>query len=163
VRIAYFEKILKVKVLGRRVFIVDNTKLRTAGLKITLPRIKILEILENADPHHLSAEDVYKVLLETGHDVAFATVYRVLTQFEEARLVKRHNFEGGHSVFELAQNEHHDHLVCVKCSRVEEFVDDLIEMRQMEIAKKAHFRVTDHSLTIYGVCRDCHKSPLVSD
>ena len=133
----------------------DNQKLRIAGLKITAPRLKILEILEYADPHHLSAEEVYKTLSEAGHDVAFATVYRVLTQFEAAKLVKRHNFEGGHSVFELAQNEHHDHLVCVKCNRVEEFIDDTIEHRQMEIAKHAHFKVTDHNLTIYGICEKC--------
>lgn len=126
-----------------------------AGLKITVPRIKILEILESADPHHLSAEDVYKVLLEAGHDVAFATVYRALTQFEATKLIKRHNFEGGHSVFELEKNQHHDHLVCVKCNRVEEFVDELIEARQIEIATKAKFKVTDHSLTIYGICGKC--------
>lgn len=133
----------------------ENEKLREAGLKITLPRIKILQIMENADPHHLSAEDVYKALLEAGHDVAFATVYRVLTQFEEAQLIKRHYFEGGHSVFELEKNEHHDHLVCIKCNRVEEFVDEVIEMRQIEIAKKAKFKVTDHSLTVYGICVKC--------
>lgn len=133
----------------------DNIKLRAAGLKITAPRIKILEILENADPHHLSAEDVYKTLSEMGHDVAFATVYRALTQFETAGLIKRHNFEGGHSVFELEENEHHDHLVCVKCNRVEEFVDEIIEARQTTIAATAKFTVTDHSLTIYGVCEGC--------
>lgn len=133
----------------------ENAKLRTAGLKITLPRIKILEILENADPHHLSAEDVYRILLETGHDVAFATIYRALTQFEEARLIKRHHFEGGHSVFELEKNQHHDHLVCVKCKCVEEFVDEIIEARQIAIAKKAKFVLTDHSLTIYGICKTC--------
>jgi len=133
----------------------DNDKLRTAGLKITVPRIKILEILEHANPHHLSAEDVYKILLEAGHDVALATVYRVLTQFEEAKLVTRHNFEGGYSVFELEQNQHHDHLVCVKCKQVEEFLDEMIEARQVEIAKKANFTVTDHSLTIYGICEAC--------
>src|SRR3954468_3160012 len=98
----------------------ENNELRNAGLKVTLPRLKILQVLENADPHHLSAEDVYKALMEVGDDVSLATVYRVLTQFEEAQLVKRHNFEGGYSVFELKQNEHHDHLVCVKCNRVEE-------------------------------------------
>jgi Fur family ferric uptake transcriptional regulator len=133
----------------------DNQKLRTAGLKVTLPRMKILEILENADPHHLSAEDVFKILLDAGHDIAFATVYRALTQFESAQLVKRHNFEGGYSVFELAQNTHHDHLVCVKCHRVEEFLDDIIEERQRAIAQKAKFTVTDHSLTLYGICAHC--------
>ncbi len=136
----------------------DNEELRNAGLRVTLPRLKILQVLENANPHHLSAEDVYKTLLETGDDVSLATVYRVLTQFEQARLVKRHNFEGGFSVFELEQNEHHDHLVCVKCNRVEEFVDETIEQRQRNIAQKAGFQITDHSLTIYGICKHC-RSP----
>jgi Fur family ferric uptake transcriptional regulator len=133
----------------------ENTELRKAGLKVTAPRIKILQVLEQANPHHMSAEDVYKKLLESGEDVALATVYRVLTQFEEAQLVKRHNFEGGHSVFELMQDEHHDHLVCVKCHRVEEFVDAVIEERQAQIAEQAHFKITDHNLTIYGICSNC--------
>jgi len=133
----------------------DHQKLRTAGLKITAPRMKILELLENADPHHLSAEDVYRILREADHDVAFATIYRVLTQFEEAKLIKRHNFEGGRSVFELEKHEHHDHLVCISCNRVEEFVDEVIEAHQLEIAKKKKFRLTDHNLTIYGVCEKC--------
>ena len=133
----------------------ENKELRKVGLKVTVPRIKILQMLEKADPHHLSAEDIYKTLLESGDDIALATVYRVLTQFEEAGLVKRHNFEGGHSVFELDQGEHHDHLVCVKCNRVEEFVDDAIERRQEQIAKNAGFTITDHHLTIYGVCNNC--------
>lgn len=133
----------------------ENKELRKAGLKVTLPRLKILQVLENADPHHLSAEDVYHSLREAGDDVALATVYRVLTQFEQAELVKRHNFEGGYSVFELKQTEHHDHLVCVKCNRVEEFVDNVIEQRQLEIAKQARFKMTDHSLTIYGICWGC--------
>jgi Fur family ferric uptake transcriptional regulator len=133
----------------------DNQDLRKAGLKVTLPRLKILEILEKADPHHMSAEDVYKTLLESGDDVGLATVYRVLTQFESAGLIKRHNFEGDHAVFEIEQGEHHDHLVCVKCGRVDEFIDELIEKRQEVIAKKSGFRMTDHSLTIYGVCMRC--------
>jgi len=136
---------------------VDNVNLKKAGLKITLPRVKILQILENAKDHHLSAEDVYKVLLEAGDDIGLATVYRVLTQFEEAALVTRHNFEGGHSVFELDHGSHHDHLVCVKCGRVEEFVDAVIEERQKEIAKKAKYSITDHSLNIYGICENCQK------
>jgi Fur family transcriptional regulator, ferric uptake regulator len=134
----------------------DNQNLRKAGLKVTLPRLKILEILEKADPHHMSAEDVYRALLESGDDVGLATVYRVLTQFEAAGLVKRHNFEGDHAIFEIEQGEHHDHLVCVKCNRVDEFIDDVIEKRQEVIAKKSGFRMTDHSLTIYGVCKACH-------
>lgn len=133
----------------------DNSNLKNAGLKITLPRVKILEILESAPAHHLSAEDVYKILLESGEDIGLATVYRVLTQFEEAGLVTRHNFEGAHSVFELDHGEHHDHLVCVKCGRVEEFVDKMIEERQREVAISAGYLMTDHNLNIYGICRGC--------
>lgn len=135
----------------------DNQELRDAGLKVTLPRVKILQILEQANPHHMSAEAVYKTLLESGDDVGLATVYRVLTQFEEAGLVNRHNFEGGHSVFELDQGEHHDHMVCVKCGRVDEFVDPTIEKRQAEVASEANFKITDHNLTIYGICAECSK------
>jgi Fur family ferric uptake transcriptional regulator len=134
---------------------VDNSDLKKAGLKITLPRVKILQILENAQSHHLSAEDVYRVLLESDEDIGLATVYRVLTQFQEAGLVTRHNFEGGHSVFELDHGTHHDHLVCVKCGKVEEFIDEVIEDRQKEIAEKAGYRITDHSLNMYGICPDC--------
>lgn len=133
----------------------ESQQLKDAGLKITLPRIKVLQILEQSRNHHLSAEAVYKALLESGEDVGLATVYRVLTQFEAAGLVARHNFEGGHSVFELSQGEHHDHLVCVKCGRVEEFVDEVIEQRQKTIAERAHFKMTDHALNIYGICPQC--------
>lgn len=129
--------------------------LRTAGLKVTLPRVKILQILENADPHHMTAEEVYKTLLDAGEDVGLATVYRVLTQFEAAGLVSRHNFEGGRSVFEMDDGEHHDHLVCLHCNRVEEFLDDVIEKRQQNIAEHAKFKMTDHKLTIYGLCQQC--------
>ncbi|MGQ3891812.1 ferric iron uptake transcriptional regulator [Legionella sp. CNM-4043-24] len=135
----------------------ESQQLKDAGLKITMPRLKVLQILEQARDHHLSAENVYKALLDMGEDVGLATVYRVLTQFESAGLVSRHNFEGGHSVFELMQGEHHDHLVCVKCGRVEEFMDELIEQRQRLIAEQARFRMTDHALTIYGLCPDCQK------
>lgn len=134
----------------------DNQDLKKAGLKVTLPRLKILEILAKAEPHHMSAEDVYKTLLESGDDVGLATVYRVLTQFESAGLVKRHNFEGDHAVYEIEQGEHHDHLVCVKCGRVDEFIDEVIESRQEVIAKQSDFKMTDHSLTIYGICKRCH-------
>lgn len=134
----------------------DNAELRRVGLKVTMPRLKILSILDSAEKHHLSAEDVYRILLEAGEDVGLATVYRVLTQFEAADLVTRHNFEGGHSVFELKHDgEHHDHLVCVKCGRVEEFLDEIIEDRQEKIATQAGFRMTDHALNIYGLCNSC--------
>ncbi|KTD75483.1 ferric iron uptake transcriptional regulator [Legionella waltersii] len=133
----------------------ESQQLKDAGLKITVPRLKVLQILEQSRHHHLSAEGVYKALLESGEDVGLATVYRVLTQFEAAGLVARHNFEGGYSVFELSQGEHHDHLVCVKCGRVEEFCDEEIEKRQKIIAERAHFKMTDHALNIYGICPKC--------
>ncbi len=133
----------------------ESQQLKDAGLKITIPRLKILQILEQSATHHWSAESVYKALLEMGEDVGLATVYRVLTQFESAGLVSRHNFEGGYSVFELCQGEHHDHLVCLKCTRVDEFYDEIIEERQRIIAEKAHFKMTDHALNIYGLCPQC--------
>ncbi len=132
--------------------------LRAAGLKATLPRKKILEVLESKAGQHLTAEDVYRHLMEAGEDVGLATVYRVLTQFEGAGLVERHHFESGQSVFELDQGEHHDHILCVKCGRVEEFVDDVIEERQQDIAEKAGYAMTDHCLYIYGICADCQKT-----
>jgi Fur family ferric uptake transcriptional regulator len=132
-----------------------SNDLKEAGLKATHPRLKILEIMEAAEDRHLNAEDIYKALLESGEDVGLATVYRVLTQFEDAGLVTRHHFEGGTSVFELNQGEHHDHILCVKCGKVEEFVDDVIEQRQRKIAEDAGFSMTDHALYIYGVCKDC--------
>lgn len=133
----------------------DNEELKKAGLKITAPRIKIMHLLETANGQHLSAEDIYKNLLESGDDVGLATVYRVLTQFETAGLVIRHHFEGGQAVFELDDGKHHDHAVCVKCGKVEEFVDSMIEERQLHIATKLKFQMTDHSLYIYGVCEAC--------
>jgi Fur family ferric uptake transcriptional regulator len=133
----------------------ESKQLKDAGLKITVPRLKVLQILELSRDHHLSAEDLYKGLIEMGEDVGLATVYRVLTQFEAVGLIKRHNFEGGHSVFELNQGSHHDHLVCVKCGRVDEFVDDIIEARQKMIAEQAGFQMTDHALNIYGFCGVC--------
>jgi len=133
----------------------DNTNLKKAGLKITTPRLKILEIMEKSKDHHLSAEDIYRVLLESGEEIGLATIYRVLTQFETAGLVIKHHFEGGQSVFELDHGTHHDHLVCVKCGQVEEFVDPIIETRQQEIAKQAGYTITDHSLNIYGICKRC--------
>jgi len=133
----------------------ESADIKKAGLKVTLPRIKILEIMEKSSTRHLSAEDVYKHLLEEGEEVGLATVYRVLTQFETAGLVTRHHFDEGHSVFELNQGAHHDHIVCVKCGLVEEFVDETIEQRQKDIAAKAGFEITDHCLYIYGVCGAC--------
>lgn len=128
---------------------VDNNELRKVGLKVTLPRIKILEILESAEHRHLSAEDVYKILLEAGEDVGLATVYRVLTQFEAAGLVERHNFDGGHSVFELDRGEHHDHMVCVETGKVIEFHNEQIEQLQDDIAKAHGYEITGHSLVLY--------------
>ena len=131
-----------------------NSNLKKAGLKATLPRLRVLQMLEDASERHMSAEDIYKALLESGDDVGIATVYRVLTQFEAAGLVNRHHFEG-HSVFELDEGEHHDHILCIKCGRVDEFVDELIEQRQREIAERTGYEMTDHALYIYGLCTDC--------
>ena len=132
----------------------DNQEIRKAGLKVTLPRVKILELLENSEHRHVSAEDVYRMLIEKDEEIGLATVYRVLTQFEAAGLVTRHNFEGGHAVFELDRGEHHDHIVCVTCGRVEEFMDSSIEKRQQEIAEEHGFEMADHSLIIYGRCKN---------
>lgn len=136
----------------------DNRQLRDAGLKVTGPRLKILDILEKTTARHVSAEDVYKALLASGEDVGLATVYRVLTQFEQAGIVKRQHFEEGYSVFELNKGEHHDHLICVKCGQVDEFIDDTIEKRQRAVAEKAGYQMTDHNLIIYGVCAYCVKN-----
>ena len=130
----------------------ESSDLRKAGLKVTLPRMKILEILETSETRHMSAEDVYKRLLEAREDIGLATVYRVLTQFEAAGLVSRHHFEGGHSVFEMNEGHHHDHIVCNQCGKVVEFFDETIEKCQDEVAKKAGFTIRDHSLIIYGDC-----------
>jgi Fur family ferric uptake transcriptional regulator len=130
----------------------DSTELKKVGLKATLPRIKILGILEEAKVRHMTAEDVYKALLEMGEEVGLATVYRVLTQFETAGLVIRHNFEGGRSVFEINQGGHHDHMVCIECGKVFEFYDPEIEARQNQVAEREGFTVDTHSLYMYGVC-----------
>lgn len=134
-----------------------NKDLKEAGLKTTLPRLRILAILEEGKQRHFTAEDVYKELLDAGEEIAFATVYRVLTQFENAGLVLRHNFEGGRSIFELDRGEHHDHMVCVKCNMVMEFYDEEIEKRQKMVAEKYKFDLQDHSLYLYGVCEECQK------
>jgi Fur family ferric uptake transcriptional regulator len=131
---------------------VEPSQLRRAGLKITTPRLKILEILAAAQPRHMSAEDVYRRLLDTNQDIGLATVYRVLTQFESAGLVNRHHFEGGTAVFELNEGMHHDHIVCIDCGHVEEFTDDGIEERQRSVAAGLGFEITDHSLTLHGRC-----------
>ena len=132
----------------------EKQVMRKAGLKVTLPRMKILEILEESSLRHMTAEDVYKELLARDEDIGLATVYRVLTQFETAGLVERHHFEGGQAVFELNRGEHHDHIVCLDCGKVEEFVDRTIEGCQEKIASKHGFRIRDHSLIIYGECLD---------
>lgn len=135
----------------------DNKELRRVGLKVTTPRLLILHMLEQASMRHLSAEDIYQTLRDTGEDVGLATVYRVLTQFEAAGLVKRQNFEEGHSVFELNHGQHHDHLVCVRCGKVDEFINEVIEKQQRLVAERTGYQITDHILTIYGICPQCHK------
>jgi Fur family ferric uptake transcriptional regulator len=129
----------------------ENQELRKVGLKVTLPRVKILQMLEkrDLDAQHMSAEDVYQALRDAGEDVGLATVYRVLTQFETAGLVTRHNFETGHSVFELAKGEHHDHMVCMETGDVVEFLDPMIEQRQHELAAEHGYELVDHSLVLY--------------
>lgn len=128
----------------------EEKDIKRVGLKITQPRVKILDLLSRSQEHHLSAEDIYKSLLGNGEEIGLATVYRVLTQFEAAGLVNRHHFEGGQAVFELASDEHHDHMVCMKTGRVVEFYDEIIEQRQRELAKQHCFRIKDHSLILYG-------------
>ena len=127
----------------------QRQELRKAGLKVTLPRLKILEIFEGSNQRHMSAEDIYKELLDSGEDIGLATVYRVLTQFEAAGLVTRHNFEGGHSVFELDDGEHHDHMVCVETGDVVEFFNEDIERLQREMARKHGYELLDHNLVLY--------------
>ncbi len=131
----------------------DELQLKKAGLKVTSPRIKILEILKNPANQHVSAEDVYKILLEKNEEIGLATVYRVLNQFDDAGIVSRHHFEGGRSVFELSNKEHHDHLVCLTCGHVFEFEDNVIEDRQVQIAEANDIKLTNHSLYLYGECQ----------
>jgi len=131
-----------------------SQELKKAGLKVTLPRVKILEILESSDEHHMSAEDVYRALLQSDADVGLATVYRVLTQFESAGLVTRHHFDGGQAIFELNTGDNHDHIVCIKTGRVAEFKDPQIESRLREIADQLGYELTDHSIILYGVHQD---------
>ncbi len=129
-----------------------NQDLRKVGLKVTLPRMKILELLENAEQHHMSAEDVYKTLIEQGEDIGLATVYRVLTQFEQAGIVERHNFDNNLSVFEIAQDTHHDHMICDVCGKIIEFHSKVIEEEQENLVKDLNFTLSGHSLVLYGVC-----------
>ncbi len=135
----------------------DSQDLKNAGLKATTPRLKILNLFETSDVRHLTAEDVYKSLLADNEDVGLATVYRVLTQFEQAGLLIRHSFEGDKAVFELNQGKHHDHLVCLQCGKVEEFYDPDIEKRQDKVAKERGFIVREHSLYLFADCikTDC--------
>ena len=131
----------------------NNTPdLKSSGLKATLPRLKILEIFQNSAVRHLTAEDVYKILLTENMDVGLATVYRVLTQFEQAGLLHRNHFESGKAIFELNEGSHHDHLVCLDCGRVEEFFDEQIEKRQHAVAEERGFSIAEHSLALYGNC-----------
>jgi len=128
----------------------ENIALKEAGLKVTSPRVKILRLLQLPENQHLSAEELYKKLLEQGDEVGVATVYRVLNQFDDAGIVTRHHFEGGKSVFELTHKDHHDHLVCLKCGQVIEFHDEIIEKQQQLIAAKFGIKLTNHSLYLYG-------------
>jgi len=130
----------------------ESQELRKAGLKVTAPRLKMLELLEKAEGKHLTAETIYRLLSDAGEEIGLATVYRALTQFETAGLVTRHHFEGGHAVFELERGPHHDHIICIHCGRVAEFVDEEIEKRQRAIAEKLGFSLHDHTLTLYGEC-----------
>jgi Fur family transcriptional regulator, ferric uptake regulator len=132
---------------------VEGQDLRNAGLKVTLPRLRILEILESAQPRHLSAEEIHRRLCDQHQDLGLATVYRVLTQFEAAGLVSRHHFDGGLAVFELNAGTHHDHIVCLDCGHVEEFLDEEIEVRQRAVAEHHGFTIRDHALVMYGHCR----------
>ncbi len=144
----------------------DNNKaLKNVGLKVTLPRLKILEVLQDPLCHHASAEDIYKRLIDIGEEIGLATVYRVLNQFDDAGIVNRHNFEGGKSVFELTQQYHHDHLICLDCGKVIEFRDEPIEVRQRNIAQQHGIKLTNHSLYLYGHCEtgNCCKDDLLHD
>ncbi|MDB5776486.1 MAG: ferric iron uptake transcriptional regulator [Herbaspirillum sp.] len=135
----------------------NPSELKASGLKATLPRLKILEIFQNSEVRHLSAEDVYKILIADNMDVGLATVYRVLMQFEQAGLLHRNHFETGKAVFELNEGTHHDHLVCLGCGKVEEFFDSEIEERQKKIAQERGFTIVEHALALYGHCQDCLK------
>ncbi|UVK76607.1 MAG: DNA-binding transcriptional dual regulator Fur [Sodalis sp. Fle] len=143
----------------------NNIALKKAGLKVTLPRLKILKILQDTEFHHVSAEDLYKKLIDMGEEIGLATIYRVLNQFEVTDIVTRHNFEGGKSVFELTQQHHHDHLICLNCGKVIEFHDEFIEAYQRDIAKKYNIKLTNYNLYLYGHCvkNYCRKDEILHD
>ena len=135
----------------------QDKELKKAGLKVTLPRLHILRVLEQNAERHMSAEDVYRCLLDAGEDIGLATVYRVLSQFRLSGLVEKHYFEEGHAIFEVDSGRHHDHIVCVRCGKIVEFVDEIIEQRQQEVAEQHGFNITDHSMVVYGQCRSSCK------
>jgi len=143
----------------------DPTELKSIGLKATVPRMTILDLFRKSATRHLAAEDVYRLLLAESVDIGLATVYRVLTQFEQAGLLERHHFESGKAVFELKDGQHHDHLVCLQCGRVEEFNDPEIERRQVKVAEERGFTVVEHALYLYGDClkKDCAHRPATND
>lgn len=143
--------------MGSKGVVLESDQIKQAGLKVTAPRIKILHILEHSDKRHLSAEDVYRELINQGEQIGLATVYRVLTQFEGAGLVCRRHFEGGQAVFELSDGEHHDHLVCIKCGTIIEFSDPQLEHSLHTIAAQHGFELRDQSLVVYGVCAGCQR------
>lgn len=132
-------------------------ELKQVGLKVTIPRVTILELLQKSEKNHYTAEQVFSALRENGHDIGLATVYRVLSQFEQAGILAKHYFEGGQAVFELETGSHHDHLICVKCNNIVEFFDDTLEELQYQIADKHGFALEDHSMVLYGVCKNCQK------
>lgn len=148
--------------MGKKVVTEISKKLKQVGLKVTLPRVKILQILEQHTRQHLSAEDIYRLLLQQGDDIGVATIYRVVTQCEQAGLVRRLQFEGDRAMFELACADHHDHIVCVRCGQVEEFRDETIESRQQEIAERAGFDIEDHTMVLFGLCPQC-RQPVSAD
>ena len=133
----------------------DKVTLKTHGLKSTTPRVKILELFEQSEKRHFTVDDIHSALNNSGDDIAIATIYRVLAQFEKAGIIIRHSFEDDRAVFELNDGDHHDHLVCTQCGKVVEFVDDTIEERQQRVAQQAGFTIIDHSLNIFGICPDC--------
>lgn len=135
----------------------ETEELKQAGLKATRPRLMILQLLESSEERHLTAEGIYRTLLDEGEEVGLATVYRVLTQFEQAGLVQRHYFDGERAFFELDEDKHHDHMICMRCGRVEEFVNDDIERLQQEVAAAHNFKLTEHRMELYGLCANCRE------